>query len=104
MEPTTPSTYGFCHGLAGADTADAAERVTTAIASGEAHVADPKGGPRRLVEEEVEVASYPLTTDARGRAELRVECPEPGRWRLRWRGRWTQPRFSPPRKPRRCGA
>jgi tetratricopeptide (TPR) repeat protein len=46
---------------------------------------DRRGGARPLVEEEVEVASYPLTTDARGRAEIRVECPEPGRWRLRWR-------------------
>lgn len=46
---------------------------------------DGKRGVRPLVEEEVEVATYPVATDVRGRAEVRLECPEPGRWRLRWR-------------------
>lgn len=41
--------------------------------------------PRPMVDEEVEVSSWPLSTDARGRAELRVEAPEAGRFRLRWR-------------------
>lgn len=50
----------------------------------------PAGGgdgrvPVALDEEEVETASFPLTTDAQGRAEIRVDAPEPGRWRLRWR-------------------
>lgn len=47
---------------------------------------DREGGlPRPMVEEETEVTSWPLSTDARGRAELRVEVPEAGRFRLRWR-------------------
>ncbi len=45
-----------------------------------------RGGrrPVRLTEEEVEKASYPLTTGKDGSAEIMVEVPGPGRWRLAW--------------------
>ncbi len=36
-------------------------------------------------EEEVPVASYPLSTGKDGRAELKLQLPSPGRWRIRWR-------------------
>ena len=45
-----------------------------------------RGGrrPSRLVEEEIERASYPLTTGKDGSAEIRVDVPGPGTWRLQW--------------------
>ncbi|MDJ0523704.1 MAG: alpha-2-macroglobulin family protein, partial [Planctomycetota bacterium] len=42
---------------------------------------------RYVNEEEVEVQSFRVTTDASGEAELRLTLDEPGRYRLRWRSK-----------------
>ncbi len=45
----------------------------------------PRGRPVVVRDEEIEEASYALTTGNDGRAELKLRVPRPGRWRLRWK-------------------
>lgn len=40
--------------------------------------------PVQLLEEEIEVGRVPTTTDAKGRAEVRMKAPAAGAYRLRW--------------------
>jgi len=40
--------------------------------------------PPALLEEEIEVQTLPVSTDAKGRAEVRVVLPGPGAYRVRW--------------------
>ncbi len=43
-----------------------------------------RGGSRIVRDEEVEVRTFSVTTDASGEAEVRLQLDDPGRYRLRW--------------------
>lgn len=59
-------------------------RRTTRRLTAEKHMIG-RRPPVAVQEEEVEVRQFTLTTDAGGRAELRLQIEQPGRYRLRWR-------------------